>query len=144
MYRAWQPTVYDHFYTADEAEYDRAARELGYTKEGIAGYVFPDAQLGTAPLYRLWNPKSHDHFYTMSAEERDRAVNQFGFTSEGVTGYIYTPTTGPFCGSVPLYRLYHAEPLFDHFYTASEEERMNALVKLGYTDEGVTGWLLRY
>jgi hypothetical protein len=69
LYKVWQPTVKDHFYTTDAAEYDRAAKEFGYAKEGVAGYIFPDAQPGTAPLFRLWNGKISDHFYTMSAEE---------------------------------------------------------------------------
>jgi hypothetical protein len=143
LYRAWQATIEDHFYTTDGAEYDRAAKEYGYTKEGVAGHIFPDAQLGTAPLFRLWNAKIGDHFYTMSAEERDRAVKELGYTYEGIAGYIYTPASGPFCGSEPFYRLWNG-PMNDHFYTVSEEERIGAIVKFKYADEGVVGWVLRF
>jgi hypothetical protein len=138
----WQPTIKDHFYTTDEAEYNRAAQKFGYTKEGIAGYIFPKQQPSTAPLFRLWNPTVTDHFYTMSAEERDKAVKG-GYVYEGVAGYVYTPASGVFCGGRPFYRLYNG-PITDHFYTVSEEERIGSIVKFGYTDEGVAGWILPY
>ncbi|KAJ2916537.1 hypothetical protein MD484_g3881, partial [Candolleomyces efflorescens] len=142
LYRAWKGVDNDHFYTADKAEYERAASVYNYALEGIAGYVFPDAQPGTAPLYRLWNGQAADHFYTMSADERDRALG-LGYASEGIVGYVYTPSSGPFCGSKPLNRLYKG-PVRDHFYTVSEEEKNGAIVKYGYSDEGVVGWVLRF
>jgi hypothetical protein len=35
-------------------------------------------------------------------------------------------------------------PITDHFYTVSEEERIGAIVKFGYADEGVVGWVLSF
>ena len=90
LYRMWQPTAKDHFYTVDANEYDRAAKDFGYTKEGIVGYVLSNYHAGAMPFFRLWNPSIADHFYTMSVEERDAAVKG-GYTFEGVTGYIYPP-----------------------------------------------------
>jgi hypothetical protein len=70
-------------------------------------------------------------------------VKEFGYTSEGTAGYIYTPVSGPFCGSKPFYRLWQG-PANDHFYTVSEEERIGAIIKFGYADEGVVGWVLPF
>ncbi len=36
-----QPTVHDHFYTANANEKNTAAQTGGYVDEGIAGYVLP-------------------------------------------------------------------------------------------------------
>lgn len=141
LYRMWKPAVRDHFYTVEANEYDRAARDFGYTKEGIAGYVFSSPQAGAAPLFRLWNTHIADHFYTLSAEERDSAVRG-GYTFEGLAGYIYPYGSNLACGGwQPLYRVYSGAAK-DHFYTASDQERKASIVKYGYTDEGVTGWIV--
>ncbi|KAJ2911525.1 hypothetical protein MD484_g8889, partial [Candolleomyces efflorescens] len=142
LYRMWKPTVKDHFYTIDPTEYDRAAKQFGYTKEGITGYVFRNAPAGTAPLFRLWNPRTSDHLYTMSVAERDWVVGHQGYSSEGTVGHIYPTKSKLTCMlSKPLYRVFNTA-VNDHFYTASSEERIRSIVKYGYTDEGVAGWIL--
>ena len=66
-----------------------AASYLGYTNEGVAGYVYGDALCGLLPLYRLYNGKGSDHFYTMSTMERDNANNKLGYAKENIAGYIF-------------------------------------------------------
>jgi len=88
LYRGWNPTWRDHFYTADKAEMDRAVSGLGFTAEGIAGYVYPTAQCGAIPLYRTYQARLMDHFYTSNAAERDNAVKNLGYSDEGIAGYI--------------------------------------------------------
>lgn len=40
LYRLYHPPTNNHFYTLSAAERDRAASELGYRKEGVAGWVW--------------------------------------------------------------------------------------------------------
>ena len=91
LYRSYQPSVIDHFYTVDKAESDNSVTKLGYSYEGITGYVFPPSGSscpGAAPLYRAYQPTIYDHFYTMSAPERDNAVANLGYSNEGIAAYI--------------------------------------------------------
>jgi len=46
LYRSYQPSVFDHFYTVDKSESDNSVTKLSYSYEGITGYVSP-------PLVRL-------------------------------------------------------------------------------------------
>lgn len=89
LYRLYNGRVVDHFYTTNAAERDNARDRLGYTDEGVAGYVYGDTECGALPLYRLYSPGWNDHFYTMSYSERENAAVNIGFTREGITGYIY-------------------------------------------------------
>jgi cytolysin (calcineurin-like family phosphatase) len=72
FYRAFNPTIFDHFYTTSEAEYINACEHLGYNPEGIQCYVFPANISGNdalVPLYRLYHPRLSDHFYTVNIVE---------------------------------------------------------------------------
>ncbi|KAJ7899790.1 hypothetical protein B0H13DRAFT_2029492 [Mycena leptocephala] len=120
LYRAWNPTISDHFYTPSLAEYNSAG---DYTPEGIrarlfttqvAGsvrlirleervdgggyviedknpmYVYPTALCGSVPFYRLFAGAYGDHFYTESAEERDGSETS-GWAYEWIAGYVFPP-----------------------------------------------------
>ncbi|KAJ2911524.1 hypothetical protein MD484_g8888, partial [Candolleomyces efflorescens] len=76
----------------------------------------------------------------MSALERDNAATGQGYTYEGVAGYLYTSTSAQSCGGRPFYRLYSSRAS-DHFYTTSDDEKIRSIVNLGFTDEGVAGYL---
>jgi hypothetical protein len=39
LYRLYNPTIVDHFYTMSAPERDNAATKLGYTEEGTAAYI---------------------------------------------------------------------------------------------------------
>lgn len=56
LYRLYSPSLTDHFYVSTLAERDSAIR-LGFSQEGIIGYVFPknSAQPGTWPLHRYYH-----------------------------------------------------------------------------------------
>ncbi|KAF8989161.1 hypothetical protein BDQ17DRAFT_1393326 [Cyathus striatus] len=114
LYRAYNYRVTDHFYTANGTEFTNAVEKLGYTNEGIAGWVFPYEQRGTVPLYRLYSSNASDHFYTTAS-----------------------------CGGLALWRLFSANAS-DHFYTMSVVERDRATVSLGYTFEGNAGFILPF
>lgn len=106
LHRLYHPRTHDHFYTASDGELVNAGR-LGYSYEGIAGYIFQVADnapghilraSGTpsgakvvealVPLYRLFSPKGNDHFYTISKGESDNAVAKFGYQYEGIVGWV--------------------------------------------------------
>ena len=133
LFRLWNPTVHDHFYTTSAQERDRAVARFGYRNEGTAAQVFASPRYGATPLFRLWNPAVRDHFYTTSAEERDNAVAKYGYANEGVAAWVLA---SPRLGTTPLFRLWNPT-IRDHFYTTSVEERNNAIVRFGYVSEGI-------
>ncbi|KAJ8522776.1 hypothetical protein ONZ45_g655 [Pleurotus djamor] len=138
LYRAWNPSNTDHFYTTNAVEWNNAANLLGYTREGVTGKVFPSRASGTIPLYRLWSLGAGDHFYTTNNQEAENAKG-LGYVREGIAGWVFP---NAICGSVPLYRTYSPSGT-DHFYTTDFNEKNNAVRRLGYTDEGVAGYVLR-
>lgn len=124
-----------HFYTtsADEAA---SAQHLGFSAEGITGFLYDSGQIGTVPFYRLFNGRISDHLYTTSDTERRQAAAA-GYADEGIIGYIHATPKGL---TTPLYRLYNGG-ISDHFYTTSYDEA-NAAKRLGYAYEGIAGYLL--
>lgn len=137
-YRAYNPSIRDHFYTPNINEWHNAINNLGYKVEGIACRIHSTHEYGTASFYRVYNPTIYYHFYTTSKPERDHAIRNLGYHDEGITGYIYPETI---LYTVPLYRLYNPSAT-DHFYTVSVTERDNAAANLGYSDEGIAGYVL--
>jgi len=141
LFRAWSARLKDHFYTTNETEMNNSISSLGYTYEGITGYILPIKEITTVPLYRLYQACQYDHFYTVDKAEADNAVNKYGYTAEGIAGYVYPPQNST-CGGVPLYRLYSVTAA-DHFYTTSETERDNAS-KGNYTQEGIAAYIFPF
>ncbi|KAG5222561.1 Glycoside hydrolase, family [Salix suchowensis] len=90
LYRAFNPSVTDHFYTTNAVEV-RNAR--GYQQEGQAGRVFSRQESSTIPFYRLYNPSNANHFYTTNQWEADNAANTLGYNREGVAGYVLAHTS---------------------------------------------------
>ncbi|KAF9446350.1 hypothetical protein P691DRAFT_708792 [Macrolepiota fuliginosa MF-IS2] len=124
--------ITDHFYTTDVAEADHAVNVLGYSSDGVAGLIFPTQLPGTVPFYRLYNEAIFDHFYTTS-----NPPNVSGYTLNGVAGYVYSDTA---CGGIPFYRMWSG-PATDHYYTSTPTE-LDSAEKVGYTLDGVDGYIL--
>jgi hypothetical protein len=137
LLRAYSAGAKDHFYTADVAEHDNFVNKLGYSDEGVTGYIFSYPDSHSVPLYRLYSSTATDHFYTTSAVERDNARRFEGYDYEGITGYGYPDAA---YGGFPLYRLYSSGAT-DHSYTMSAAERDNAINNLGYAQEGIVGYI---
>jgi hypothetical protein len=140
LLRAWNPTIKDHFYTANAAEMNNAVSSLGYQREKSPGRVFHAAVSGTVPLYRAWNQDITDHFYTTNKAEMDKAVSSLGYKAEGITGYLYSGPRQGCSNFVPLYRTWSPSAT-DHFYTSNKTERDVAISRFGYQDEGITGYI---
>jgi hypothetical protein len=98
-------------------------------REGIAGYVYPTAQLGTVPLTRWRNTRRGDHFYTVHPTEPDPRA----YAYEGIAGHVLMQ---PAAGTVALHRLYGPK---EHFYTTNPEGEN--VYRLGLRPEGVACYL---
>ena len=154
LFRSFSWAAFANFYTTSSAEVNSASA-LGYSYQGIEGYVFQkENHRGLEPLFRLRNTQTGYHFYTTDPKERDNAINLLYYVSEGIQSYVPSSSAGiegrkpsplyrlvrvtdPFA-SVPLYRLYGNG---FHFYTTSLPEAQAAAANLGYTMEGVTGYV---
>jgi Repeat of unknown function (DUF5648) len=86
LYRAFNHSNGDHFYTANEAEYTNAVNNYDYLAEGTAGFLHTVPASGTNPFFRLLLPNTGDHFYTTSVAERDSAIANSGYLDEGIVG----------------------------------------------------------
>ncbi len=134
LYRLVNSSTGAHFYTTFDPERQKAA-SIGYSDEGVAGYISPTHLPDTVPLFRLVSASGRDHIYTTDRADRDRAINQSQYRSEGIIGFV-AKTQQP--ESVPIYRLVSQQG--DHFYTTSDAERAKVL-QSGARDEGITGYI---
>lgn len=124
LYRYWNPSMYNHFYTTDFGELGNGA--FGYSFERVQCHVFATQVPGSLPLNRYYCPDSGDHFYTTNPNEPGPGLPCYQF--ERVECYVY-PTQFP--GTVPLYRYYEPNAV-DHFYTTDFNELRT----------GAMGWYL--
>ncbi|OFX21838.1 MAG: hypothetical protein A2V77_20095 [Anaeromyxobacter sp. RBG_16_69_14] len=131
VYRWWNSTGGDHFYTLDA---DSGPAASGYVGEGPVFRMYPAGTPGTTPFLRYWSGTASDHFYTASADEGAGAVG-LGYTSEGDIGNI---GTSPLPGSIALQRYWNAA-ISDHFYTTD-----SAAPDPAYQPEGIAGYVLPY
>lgn len=120
MYRSYNATFDDHFYTPNEAEFLNARNKFGYADQasGRAGFGVANAQVaGSTPLYRLYNGNTGIHYYTLSLGERDALVAAKTFTSEGIVGYMFD-TAGAAVGQTvtQVFHLYN-KVSGGHLYT---------------------------
>jgi hypothetical protein len=90
LYRYWNPSIADHFYTTNWAEL--GSGRYGWNYEGIQCYVLPVQTPGSLPLYRYWNPGAGDHFYTTNWGEL--GSGRYGWNYEGIQCYVFPSATG--------------------------------------------------
>ncbi len=133
IYRVYNPTSGEHFYTKNVSEKDSLVG-LGWNYESRMTGAPGVYDTGALPVYRLYNPNSGLHHYTMSRNE-GVALENAGWNYEGVAFYAYEPATSS--GATSYYRLYNPNN-GQHHYTTSAEER-DYLSSIGWTAEG-TAW----
>jgi len=114
LYRYWNGTVGDHFYTTDWSELGNGA--YGWVFDKVECYVHEEPRPGTVPLYRYWNPRVTDHFYTTNFGELGHG--RYGYIYEGVECYVYAAAG---TGAAALHRYWNPE-IGDHFYTTDWNE----------------------
>jgi hypothetical protein len=87
-YRLYNPNSHQHHWTTDANEYN-ALGGLGWSKEGIDGYILPSQATGSVPLYRLYiNAYGGLHLWTTDAFEKNVLSTTQGWTDEGIAGYV--------------------------------------------------------
>lgn len=127
MYRLYNQTTHEHFYTANLQEKNHLTT-VGWKYEGI-GWVAPKSG---KPVYRMYNPGAKDHHYTLNANEKDFLVKA-GWKYEGIGWYSDEKHT------VPVYRDYNPKLTSGaHNYTADANEHAY-LHTQGWRDEKI-GW----
>jgi serine protease len=114
IFRYWNPSVTDHYYSIKYTELGEG--DLGWGIEKIAGFAFNSQRIGTVPLYRYWNPSWGDHFYTTNFNELGNGAQ--GWILERVECYVYSQQQ---FGTVPLYR-YWNPTIGNHYYTTNFNE----------------------
>ena len=86
LYRYWNSTLGDHFFTTDYSEL--GAGKFGWVFEGPGGYVHDQPGPGLVPLYRYWNSHGRDHFYTTNFNEL--GTGSFGWVYEKIQCYVHS------------------------------------------------------
>lgn len=102
-----------------------------FRSEGIAGYVFADAQPGTIPLYRWLHPADGSHYYTVRPASPDRPNS----VSEGVACHVPADAAS---GAIPLY---HWRTARDSLYTIDVNGERST--RLGYRPFGIACYIYR-
>jgi len=120
-----------HFYSTNANDQNRR----DYRAEGSTGYLMGTQRRGTVPLYSLSNANG-DSLLTTDVNEIGR-MQAGGYRNDGVIGYLATSQVE---GTVPFYRLVRPDGSA-HFFTASPQERDQALRSGGWSEEGVTGFI---
>lgn len=125
VYRLYNPTSGEHFYTPVIAERDSLTK-LGWRNEGTAWQTYSTG----VPVYRVYNPNAGDHHYTISQVEVTSLVER-GWRNEGISFYAATQQ------NKPIYRLYNPNAkVGSHHYTKELNEK-NSLTNSGWKYEGI-------
>lgn len=106
VYRAFHPSIGDHFYTTSRTEFDNAVRNLGYKAESVGWFMFdkPDDHIA---LNRFYSSGARDHLYCTVPDEA-KVPDLWTYSPEGVAGYVLSGNE-PACDgtrAVPLYWWY--------------------------------------
>lgn len=89
LYRFWSHRFQGHFYTASESEKDAVIADYPddvWEFEGVAYYVYPDAEEAGAQVFRFWSAQNRHHFYTADPAERDYIVAHYPSTEWAYEG----------------------------------------------------------
>jgi hypothetical protein len=88
LYRMYSFEARDHLYTTSVAERNRAITYLGYSDEGVAGYVSAHQAPNLIPFYRLFHGRNIDHLYTTEVVESNHAIMYLGYCDEGIAAWV--------------------------------------------------------
>lgn len=115
-----------HYYTTVLAETTEAGRSL---EAQDYWFVYVEQHDGMLPLHRC--DRGDGRFFLTSADDCEGLG-----AVQATLGFVETEVA---CGSRELHRL--VSPSDRHFYTVSATERDNAVNNLGYTSQGVSGFI---
>jgi hypothetical protein len=88
LYRLYSASTGDHFYTTSAAERANAIANVGYSDEGTACWVHPNAVANTVPLFRLVKAYSHYLDLNMICVADDTWSNAESAEAVGAVGVI--------------------------------------------------------
>ena len=132
VYRLYNPTTGEHFYTASVDEGNNLI-DAGWSYEGSAWIAPKESPL---PVYRLIN-EAGGHIYTPDADEK-RVLVESGWREEGVAFYARPQSELP---NIPIYRAY-CPGNGDHIFCANATEYYS-LLSVGWNSEGIRFYGLR-
>lgn len=140
LYRLYNPSIKDHFYTTSVNERDTNVAKTvpqKFNYERVEGFVSSVNFTGSIPLYRLYKTVDDIHFYTSSEPEKNAKIAA-GYTLEqDKTYYIYQTQKE---WTSPLYFASHSANT-DNFYTTSWYEYKNAIDNWSFTGHGIIGYV---
>ena len=135
VYRFYNTSNGDHFYTSSLAEANALRANLGPFRDEGAPWAVPQASSQTTSVYRFYNSTSGDHFFTQSALERDTLIAKSQpYKYEGVAFQTYV---GADASTLTLERFFNRITGLHHL-SASESETatLRRQSSLGWIDEG--------
>jgi hypothetical protein len=121
MCRVYNVDTGAHFFTTNVDEAlsldggktpEPEGRAFGFTREGVAFYVYPEKVTGTEGLNRLYNPNNGRHYYTSSGGETAQLV-LVGWKDEGISGFLFTSAQP---GTSEIHKMYN-RITGAHFFT---------------------------
>ncbi|MFK5595890.1 S8 family serine peptidase [Methylobacterium sp. HMF5984] len=119
VFRFYDPTTGDHFFTASPVEATAVMRNLPeYTVEG-APWAAPEKGADTIDVFRFYDTSSGTHFLTTDVAERDAVLSSLpSYHYEGVAfeAYAHAGATDTFA----LERFYN-DDTHAHMYAATDE-----------------------
>lgn len=132
VYRLYNPTTGEHFYTASVDEGNNLI-DAGWSFEGSAWIAPKESPL---PVYRLIN-EAGGHIYTPDVDEK-RVLVESGWREEGVAFYARPQSELP---NIPIYRAY-CPGNGDHIFCANATEYYS-LLSVGWNSEGIRFYGMR-
>jgi len=126
-----------HYYTADQSEYNSMKNSGNWVDEGIPFYVYPSTtSLNIShQTYRLYNLSLNKRYWTIDDNKKTYLMN-VGYTLETSTFNTFSGQAGvpkPATGRINIYRLWGN---IGYFYTTNLHE-LEYVAKAGFTYEGV-------
>lgn len=139
LYRLYNSTIKDHFYTTNKTHRDNAESN-GYKYEKIECYIsdrpYNYNNTDSKPLFHLYSGSKNEHFYTGDGTEKDNRIVG-GYQYQGIVGFI-NPTSSE--GLLPIKYAKHSAST-DNFYTVSKFEYDTSVNTYGFTPVGVVGYV---
>lgn len=135
LYRMYKPSASDHFYVSTKSERDSAVG-LGYSQEGIVGYVYPKninpPVPGTVPLYRFYSGGQFTyHRYSLDPQ---------GAGYEGIECYVWPSEKGVVSMSLTSPRAYEELKGLSEYSIAWNSSVKGGYVALYYSTDSGNNW----
>lgn len=135
-YRCQHSTSLDNFYTEWQSEMVTATTSLGYSYEGVIGYLYTALPAANgATIYRYWTSNG-DHFYSINSTEY-LGMTSTTFTLERSPGYCSKVSGKGLC---PIYRLIN--PTTKHVLLTTNYNEMVFWQSNGFTYQYVMCYIL--